>query len=52
MDLNEVEMRRKIKEVYNNAPRWVDKVNRMSSGQVLAVFQKMKDTGQIKFRKR
>lgn len=36
-------MRAKLRTAYGAAPAWVDKVDRMSDGQVIAVYNKLNE---------
>ena len=36
-------MRAKLRTAYGGAPAWVTKVNQMSDGQVIAVYNKLND---------
>ena len=37
------QMRAKLRTAYGGAPAWVTKVNQMSDGQVIAVYNKMNE---------
>lgn len=37
------QMRAKLRTAYGGAPAWVTKVNQMSDGQVIAVYNKLND---------
>ena len=37
------QMRAKLRTAYGGAPAWVTKVNRMSDGQVIAVYNKLNE---------
>ena len=41
-------MRAILKKQYNGAYKWVNKVNSMSDGQVIAVYKRMQSSGQLK----
>ena len=41
-------MRAVLKKQYNGAYRWVNRVNKMSEAQVIAVYKRMQGSGQIK----
>lgn len=41
-------MRAILKKQYNGAYKWVNKVNSMSDGQVIAVYKRMQGSGQLK----
>lgn len=41
-------MRAVLKRQYKSAWKWVHKVNNMSDSQVIAVYYRMKSSGQIK----
>lgn len=40
-------MREQLRNQYSRAQRWVDKVNRMSPNQVMAVYYRMKKAGTL-----
>lgn len=42
------QMRDVLKEQYNGSPKWVAKVNKMGDNQVIAVYKRMQDSGQLK----
>jgi len=42
------QMRHVLKKQYRSAPKWVNKVNKMSDKQVIAVYLRMLSAGQIK----
>lgn len=42
------DMRAALKQQYKGAYKWVNKVNKMSDMQVIAVYKRMQSTGQIK----
>lgn len=41
-------MRAVLKEQYNGAYKWVNRVNSMSDDQVVAVYYRMLNSGQLK----
>ena len=41
-------MRAVLKKQYNGAYRWVNRVNKMSEAQVIAVYKRMQGSGQLK----
>ena len=41
-------MRGILKRQYNGAYKWVNRVNNMSDGQVVAVYYRMLNSGQLK----
>lgn len=41
-------MRDVLKKQYNGAYKWVNRVNKMSNNQVMAVYFRMKESGQLK----
>lgn len=41
-------MRAVLKTQYNGAYKWVNRVNKMSESQVIAVYKRMQGSGQIK----
>lgn len=41
-------MRAVLKKQYNGAYKWVNRVNNMSDGQVVAVYYRMLNSGQLK----
>lgn len=41
-------MRAVLKKQYGGAYKWVNRVNKMSEAQVIAVYQRMQGSGQIK----
>ena len=41
-------MRAQLKELYNGAWKWVNKVNSMHDEQVIAVYYRMRRSGQLK----
>ena len=41
-------MRAVLKKQYNGAYKWVNRVNKMSDAQVIAVYKRMIGSGQIK----
>ena len=41
-------MRAVLKKQYNGAYKWVNRVNRMSEAQVIAVYKRMQGSGQLK----
>ena len=41
-------MRAVLKKQYNGAYKWVNRVNKMSESQVIAVYKRMQGSGQIK----
>lgn len=41
-------MRAALKKQYNGAYKWVNRVNKMSEAQVIAVYKRMQGSGQIK----
>lgn len=42
------QMREELKTLYKSAWKWVNKVNRMGDQQVIAVYYRMKQSGQLK----
>lgn len=42
------QMRDALRKQYNGAPKWVAKVDKMSTDQVIAVYRRMQRSGQIK----
>lgn len=40
-------MRAAIKKAYDNAPSWIDKVNRMADSQVCAIYYNLSRTGKL-----
>lgn len=40
-------MREKLYSVYNHSPKWVKKVNLMSTDQLTAIFMRFKRDGKI-----
>jgi len=38
-----MQMRAKLRTAYGGAPAWVTKVNQMSDGQVIAVYNKLNE---------
>ena len=42
------EMKKQIKAAYNNAPKWVDKVNKMSDEQITALYYSLVKQGKVK----
>ena len=42
------QMRAVLKRQYNGAYKWVNRVNRMSEAQVIAVYKRMQGSGQLK----
>lgn len=41
-------MRAVLKRQYNGAYKWVNRVNSMSESQVIAVYYRMRNSGQLK----
>lgn len=41
-------MRAVLKKQYNGAYKWVNRVNKMSESQVIAVYKRMQGSGQLK----
>lgn len=41
-------MRAVLRKQYNGAPKWVAKVDKMSTNQVIAVYKRMQGSGQLK----
>ena len=41
-------MRAVLKKQYNGAYKWVNRVNNMGDGQVVAVYYRMLNSGQLK----
>lgn len=41
-------MRAVLKKQYNGAYKWVNRVNKMSEAQVIAVYKRMQGSGQLK----
>lgn len=41
-------MRAVLKKQYNGAYKWVNRVNKMSDNQVIAVYKRMQGSGQLK----
>lgn len=41
-------MRQVLKSQYNGALKWVNRVNNMSDSQVIAIYYRMLERGQIK----
>ena len=41
-------MRAVLKQQYNGAYKWVNRVNQMSEAQVIAVYKRMQGSGQLK----
>lgn len=41
-------MRAVLKKQYNGAYKWVNRVNKMSEAQVVAVYKRMQGSGQLK----
>ena len=41
-------MRAVLKKQYNGAYKWITRVNNMSDGQVVAVYYRMLNSGQLK----
>ena len=41
-------MRAVLKKQYNGAYKWVNRVNNMSDGQVVAVYYRMLNSGQLR----
>lgn len=41
-------MRAVLKKQYNGAYKWVNRVNKMSEAQVIAVYKRMLGSGQLK----
>ena len=41
-------MRAALKTQYNGTYKWVNRVNKMSEAQVIAVYKRMQGSGQIK----
>lgn len=41
-------MRAVLRKQYNGAYKWVNRVNNMSDGQVVAVYYRMLNSGQLK----
>ena len=41
-------MRAVLKKQYNGAYKWVNRVNKMSEAQVIAVYRRMQGSGQLK----
>ena len=41
-------MRAVLRKQYNGAYKWVSRVNNMSDGQVVAVYYRMLNSGQLK----
>ena len=41
-------MRAVLKKQYNGAYKWVNRVNKMSEAQVMAVYYRMLNSGQLK----
>lgn len=46
--MNYDQMRAALRKQYNGAPKWVAKVDKMSTNQVIAVYKRMQSSGQIK----
>lgn len=42
------DMRQALKSQYNGAFKWVNRVNNMSDSQVIAIYYRMLERGQIK----
>lgn len=42
------QMRAVLREQYNGTPKWVAKVDKMSTSQVVAVYYRMLNSGQLK----
>ena len=42
------QMRAVLKKQYGGAYKWVNRVNKMSDNQVIAVFRRMQGSGQLK----
>ena len=42
------QMRAVLRKQYNGAYRWVNRVNKMSDNQVIAVYKRMQCSGQLK----
>ena len=42
------QMRAILKRQYNGAYKWITRVNNMSDGQVVAVYYRMLNSGQLK----
>lgn len=42
------QMRAVLRKQYNGAPKWVAKVDKMSTNQVIAVYKRMQGSGQLK----
>ena len=42
------QMRAVLKKQYNGAYKWVNRVNKMSEAQVIAVYKRMQGSGQLK----
>ena len=41
-------MRAVLKKQYNGAYKWINRVNKMSEAQVIAVYKRMQGSGQLK----
>ena len=41
-------MRAVLKRQYNGAYKWVNRVNKMSDNQVIAIYRRMQGSGQLK----
>ena len=41
-------MRAVLKKQYNGAYKWVNRVNKMSEAQVIALYKRMQGSGQLK----
>lgn len=41
-------MRAVLKQQYNGAYKWVNRVNQMSEAQIIAVYKRMQGSGQLK----
>lgn len=48
MSLDAMTMRIILKRQYKGAYKWVNKVNKMSDSQVIAVYLRMQRSGQLK----
>ena len=42
------QMRAALRKQYNGVPKWVAKVDKMSTNQVVAVYYRMLNSGQLK----
>lgn len=46
--MNVDNMRAVLRKQYNGAYKWVNRVNKMSEAQVVAVYMRMQSSGQLK----